>query len=217
MEESITSLPTLRNSDAFKTLGWPTLGQLQLQEEVALNLVPMVKELPTGRKKSARWISQFGKELGPSSTNRDTVGSASGLVGADVASTSIPISLKPEDTVWYEGSTLTEIRPGVFYVPRLSNQVAFYPFILANHVLYIVQITIAALHEIKEGIVDFFLFATSAPFDIAMFGVAFRLYCPPGETAICPESSSARLRRFWKAKLFSAEFDSEKRIGVQYN
>jgi len=39
----------------------------------------------------------------------------------------------------------------------LSNQVAFYPFILTNDVLYIVQITIAALHEIKEGIVDFFL------------------------------------------------------------
>ncbi len=117
-------------------------------------------------------------------------------------------TIRPEDTVEYEGSMLTEIRPGVFYVPKVSNQVAFYPFILADDVLHTFkfQITIAASHEIKEGILDFFsqpVFSSS----VAKFGVAFRLYYPLGETVLCPESSSAMLGRFWKVKLFSAEFD----------
>jgi hypothetical protein len=102
------------------------MARLQLQEEVALNLVQMVKQPPTARRKIARWITQSCNELGPSSTVEDTVGSASASVGADTA--------RPEDTVEYERSTLTEIRPGVFYVPKLSNQVVFYPFILADDI-----------------------------------------------------------------------------------
>ena len=34
---------------------------------------------------------------------------------------------------------------------------------------------------------------------------------PPGNTIVCPEQSADRLGRFWKVKLFSAEFDPKRR------
>jgi hypothetical protein len=111
---------------------------------------------------------------------------------------------------------LTEIRPGVFYVPKMSNQVAFYLFILADDVLHTFkfQITIAPSHEIEEAILDFF----SPPVlrsSVAKFGVAFRFYYLLGEMVLCAESSSAILGRFWKkVKLFSAEFRPSERVVV---
>lgn len=127
------------------------MAQCQLQEEVALNLIPMMKQ-QTG-KETAQWTSQPRNVP----TAPDSMGQGSGSMGADAANALIPVKFKfkPEDVVQYAGSKLETFRPGVFYVPESSHQVAFDSFILADGVLH------------------------NACLKISRDRVAFRLYYPP--------------------------------------
>ena len=181
------------------------MGQCQLQEEVSLDLIPMVKQR-TG-KKAAQWTSQPGN----GSTAPDSMDQCSGSVGADAANAIIPVKFKPEGVVQYAGSKLETFQPGVFYVPESSDQVAFDSFILADGVLLIFQFTSASSYQIKEGIMNIF----SQPTLASMFQGTesrFVFVIPLGETVVCPESDGATLEGFGeRVSLFSAEFDPKKR------
>jgi hypothetical protein len=95
----------------FAGLVFEVMAQLRFREAITLSLhvVPMVKQTRTRRRKTALWVSQSGKRL---------------------VSSPIPITFKPTTTVEYEWSTLSEFRSGVFYVPKLSDQVISDSFIL---------------------------------------------------------------------------------------
>ena len=110
-----------------------SLAQLQLQEEVALNLVPMVKVSDPRSRGNAKWQTQSSSP-------------------ADAANPPFWIQFKPTDTVEYDESTLSGLQAGVLYVPTSSNELAFDSFILIDQVLYIFQFSITALHETNEGI-----------------------------------------------------------------
>ena len=55
----------------------------------------------------------------------------------------------------HEWSTLSEFHSGVFYVPKLSDQVISNSFILTDKVLYIFRFTTAPSPEIEGGLMDF--------------------------------------------------------------
>ncbi len=169
-------------------LVFESLAQHQLQEEVALTLLPMVKVQPLGSRGNAKWHNQSS-------------------IPAGAANPSIPIQFKPAYTDEYQTSTLEEFRAEVFYVPLSPTQVAFDSFILVDQILYIFQFTIAASHEIKEGIMDFFSQETLKD---KLQGVEWRFIfvIRPGWEFICPESNVKKLKPFWdKARLFTAEID----------
>ncbi len=104
-----------RESRIVAGLLFESLAQLQLQEEVALTLFPMVK-VKTPGSRNAKWKNQSSSPAGAAN----------------------PIQFKPTDTVEYNGSTWEEeFQAGVFYIPKSSNQVAFDSFILVGQILYI--------------------------------------------------------------------------------
>lgn len=182
--------PRVQDLTIMTSIVFESLAQLQLQKEVALNLVPMVK-VPAPRGGNAKWEFQPGSR-------------------ADAANTPFPIQFKPMDTVEYDGSKPSRFQAGVFYVPMSSHQVEFDSFILVDQVLYIFQLSIAASHEIKEDIMNFFLQPTLEKLQEAEWRFVFII--PPRSTIVCPESNVAKLKGFWgRTRLFTAEIDIHKR------
>ena len=177
----------VQDSRIMTSIVFESLAQLQLQEGVTLNLVPMV-EVPTPRGGNTKWESQ------PSSR----------------AGAPFPIQFKPADTVEYNESELSGFQPGVFYVPMSSNQVAFDSFVLVDQVLYIFQFSISALHEITEGVTKFFSQPTlKEKLQGAEWHFVFVI--SPGSTIVCSESNVAKLKGFWDmARPFTAEIDVHK-------
>jgi len=174
----------VQDSRIMTSIVFEPLAQLQLQEEVTLNLVPMV-EVPAPQGGNAKWEPQ------PSSR----------------AGAPFPIQFKPADTVEYNKSELSGFQPGVFYVPMSLNQVAFDSFVLVDQVLYIFQFSISALHEITEGVTKFFsqLTLKEKPQGAEWRFIFFIL------TIICSESNIAKLKGFWdRARPFTAEIDVHK-------
>jgi hypothetical protein len=178
-----------------------SMAQLQLQKEVALDLVPMTRQPALGRNK-AKWI------IAPKVTATAASSSIASNV-RDAVNTPILIKFTPEGTEVYTGPTPTNILPNIFYLPKSLNQPAFNFFILADEVLYIFQFSIASEHEINPSIMDFFPHATLKE---ALWRFIFVV--PPDETLELPEPSrdaGEKLKEFWnRATLFTAEFDPSK-------
>jgi len=198
---------TVPESRRVAGIAFESMAQLRFQKEVTVTLVPMVRHLPTGKRRLARWKSQFVDESVPMST--EDSGSA-GAMAAIAAREMLSIRFKPGETIQYQKPKLGPVRSGVFYVPRASNQEAFDSFIVDNGVLYIFQITIADWHTIKGGLMDFY---SQQSLQTILQGKewCFIFVIPPGGVIECPESSDDRLKEFWnKVKLFSVEFAPKK-------
>ena len=166
-----------------------SMGQLQLQRQIALNLVQMVKLPSVNGKKSAQWTSVPAPNL--------------------VSTAPISIHFTPESTVEYEDPLLSEFQPGVYYVPRSSKQVVFHSFIMVDQILYVFQFLIASSYPIASTM-DFF---SQSTLDTMLQGMEWRFVfiIPPGGTILCPQESGARFEGLWeRVRLFSAVFDPEK-------
>jgi len=74
--ELFETVPELR---PVAGIAFEAIGQSQLQKEVALTLVPMVRHTPTGRRRLGLWKSRAIDESEPMSAE----GSSSGPVGVD--------------------------------------------------------------------------------------------------------------------------------------
>jgi len=178
-------------SPFFAGLVFEAMAPLRFRGEIALSLVPMVKQPQTRKRKIALWVSQSGNRLKPSP---------------------IPITLKPNTVVEYEWSTLSEFHTGIFYVPKPSDQVISDYFMLTDKVLYIFRSTTAHSSEIKGRLVDFI---SQPMLDSTLQRLEWHLVfvTPPGNTIACPESSADGLGRFWnKVKLFSVELNHKTTI-----
>jgi len=166
-----------------------SMAQLQLQKEVALDLVPMTRQQGSGNR-LPKWIS---------SSRAPNAG--------DAANTPTPIKFKPKDIVRYD--TLEAIHPDVLYVPNAPNQVGFDSFILHDAILFMFQMTTSPEHPIKLGIMDFLSHET-----LKKAQGHFIFVVPPGGTTECRESTDERFKEFWEkagvVPLFTAEFDPEK-------
>jgi len=108
------------------------------------------------------------------------------------------IKISPTKTVEYRASELKDIQPGIFYVPKLTNEVAFDSFIMANGYFYIFQFSIVSSSSIKPGIVSFFSQPSLPP--KTMWRFVFII--PPGSEITCPQPRDPGLN-----ELFSAELD----------
>jgi hypothetical protein len=180
------------------------MAQLQLQKEVALDLVPMTRQPASGRNK-AKWI------IAPKVTATAASSSIASNV-RDAANTPILIKFTPEGTEVYTGSRPANILPNIFYLPKSVNQPAFDSFILADEVLYIFQFSVASKHDINPSVMDF---SSHATLKEALWRFIFVV--PPDGTLEYPEPSGVageKLKEFWKrVTLFTAEFDPSKHTG----
>lgn len=170
-------------------LVFESFAQVQLQKKVTLNLVPMVKVLVPGRGND-KWESQSSEDAGK---------------------LCLKIKFIPEETIEYNATELKAIKAGAFYVPMSSKQVAFDSFMLVGQVLYFFQFSIAASHDIKEGIMKF-LSQTRLKETFQRAEWRFVFIIPSGSTMFCPESNVTKMKEFWdRANLFTAEIETSKR------
>jgi hypothetical protein len=72
----------------------------------------------------------------------------------------------------------------VFYLPEMTNQVAFHAFILLNGILYLFQFTIGNHHDFKPAVKKFFATCTGIP-PLEKWQVVFVI--PPNHTLIVPQ------------------------------
>jgi len=187
-------------------LAFESIVQPQLQKEVALTLVPMVRQPPTTKWRSAQRKSQFVQDLVPMSTEDLS------SVGA-IAANGFPIDFKPHNTIQFPSPTPSEVSSGIYYVPESPDQVGFDSFIVEKGVLYIFQFTVVASHPIKGGLMDFFSFHKILE-DKEWY---FIFVIPPGGEVVCSESGDERLKEVWKdVKFFTAEVDPKKKTRVAH-
>lgn len=146
-------------------LVFKSLARSMLQRRVALKLVPIQKR-SLGPGKEMRWVSICEDQMSHTTRAPDADSkwknevstsanqSSTGPVGAH---SSITVDFSPREIVEYEDEEITiqqEEIEGVFFVPKLTNQIVFDSFIVFDGVLYIFQFTIATEHNIKQGLMS---------------------------------------------------------------
>jgi hypothetical protein len=149
-----TYTASVRGTRGFAALLFESLAQSKLRETVALKLIPIVKRASDEGESTNSGQGRKRKVLPRWHSNH--------MADSSLQPGQCLINLEPSRVAEYPGSKLDNITPGIFYVPELTNQVAFDSFIMDAEYLYILQFTIGTVHSIKKGIVPFF-FAVRAP------------------------------------------------------
>jgi len=105
----------------------------RFREVITLDLFPMTVKRGGTKKRSPQWKSTHSH-----GTAQPT------------------IEIHPVDVNVYSKPGPKTIEQDVYYVPESKTQVAFDSFIMTNKALYLFQVTLASIHEIKPGILPFF-------------------------------------------------------------
>jgi len=161
-----------RDSRAVAGIAFEAAGQVRLQDGIDLELLPMV---PRSREDILlQWYSSHNllhdAELEP---HRQ--------IALRCAFT---IQVCPSRIIGYGDDVALSIESDVFYLPKITNQVAFDAFILLNGILYLFQFTITESHDIKPGLKDFLTTCLNIP-NIENWRFIFVI--PPNQTLICPQ------------------------------
>ena len=166
-----------RDSRAVAGIAFEAAGQVRLQDGMDLELLPMV-HLPQSREGTLpQWYSSHlllrNAELEPHRQN--------------ALRCAFTIQVLPSRIIEYGDDVALSIESDVFYLPKITNQVAFDAFILLNGILYLFQFTIAeSLHDIKPGLKDF-KFLTTCLNIPNIENWQFIFVIPPNQTLICPQ------------------------------
>jgi hypothetical protein len=170
-----------RVPDSRATAGifFEAIAQRQFQENILLELVPMVK-LGQGRKKTLpQWYSSHVFLSNPAlETSRQ-----------QALQQCVIIDTKPFRTEEFTEDGPASIEPNVLYIPEAMNHAALDSFILINGLLIIFQFTIGLKHGIKP--LRFFGQYPTLP---AMSMWRFVFVIPPNLRVVCPQQWSLDLR-----------------------
>ncbi|KAI0297907.1 hypothetical protein BC826DRAFT_967494 [Russula brevipes] len=202
-------LASVMPSRQMAGLVFESLAQSMLQRRVALKLVPL-QERFLGPGKEMRWVSTYEDQMSRTTRAPDAdskwknEGStanqrSTGPVGAY---SSITVDFSPREIVEYEETTIQQEEiEGVFFIPKLTNQVAFDPFIVFDGVL--------TQHQARLDILAFKANASRpTPTEDEM---VFRLVIPSGNTLSCPQPHDRGFTEFLKdVRLFSAQLELDK-------
>ena len=161
------------DSRALAGIAFEAAGQAMLQDGIDLTLVPMV-HLPKSSDRRPQWHSSHV-------LLRDV---ALEKLRKGALKQPINIQVRPDGIFEYTDNGPLSIEPNVFYVPSISNQVAFDAFILLNGIIYLFQFTIGEHHDIKPGLKDFLNTCSDIP---AVENWRFVFIVPPNHTLICPQ------------------------------
>ena len=145
-------------------------GQVRLQGGTDLELLPMV-HLPRSREDSPpQWYSSHlllrNAELEHLRQN--------------ALRCALTIQVHPSRIIEYGDDGPLSIESDVFYLPQITNQVAFDAFILLNGILYLFQFTIAEKPRLKN-------FLVTCPNIPNIENWRFIFVIPPNQTLICPQ------------------------------
>jgi len=155
-------------------IAFEAAGQVRLQDGMDLELLPMV-HLPRGWEDFLpQWYSSHlllhNAELE--------------CLRQNALRRVLTIQVRPSRIIEYGDDGPLSIESNVLYLPGITNQVAFDPFILLNGILYLFRFTIAESHDIKPGLKDFLMTCPNIP-DIENWRFVFVI--PPKQILICPQ------------------------------
>ncbi len=173
-----------RDSRAVAGIAFEAVCQAKLQDYMDLELLPMVHLPPSRDNSLPQWYWYSSLLLLRNDVlerlRRDALGRA------------LTIQVRPSRIIEYADDGPLSIESGVFYLPEITNQVAFDAFILLNGILYLFQFTIAESHDIKPGLKDFLTTCPNIP-DIENWRIVFVI--PPNQILICPQPRLLDIRR----------------------
>jgi hypothetical protein len=144
-----------------------------VQDGMDLQLVPMCHHPVTKRSPLPPWHSSHVLQKPPLEQRRQIA----------LANT-LSLQVRPSIVVEYTDDGPLSIQPNVFYLPEMSNQVAFDAFILLNGILYLLQFTIGDHHDCKPGLKDFLTTCIGIP-PMEHWRLVFLI--PPNHTLIVPQ------------------------------
>ncbi len=162
------------DSRALAGVAFEAAGQAMLQDETDLVLVPMVHLASEMGDRRPQWYS----------SHIPLCDAALEQLRKGVLRKTLNIQVRPDRIFEYTDNGLLSIEPNVFYLPAISNQVAFNAFILLNGILYLFQFTIGEHHDIKPDLKDFFATCSGIP-TMKNWRIVFII--PPNHTLICPQ------------------------------
>ena len=134
-----------RDCRALAGVAFEAAGQAMLQDGIGLALVPMVHLPSKTNDRRPQWHSSHV-------LLRDA---ALERLRQNVLRKILNIQVRPDRIFEYTDNGPLSIEQNVFYLPSLSNQVAFDAFILLNGFIYLLQFAISEHHDIKLGLKDF--------------------------------------------------------------
>ncbi|KAI0301474.1 hypothetical protein BC826DRAFT_1183413 [Russula brevipes] len=204
--EQIQLIDWLARKKPMAGLVFEALAQSVFQRRVILKLVPMQKR-SSGPGSTIRWVSTHeGQSL------HTTKGSDADMDRTE-AHSSIIVKFSPRKTVEHKGATIHQEQEieGVFFVPKSTNQATFDSFIVSDGFLYIFRFSIAAEHDIDQGLVSFFsrqALLDRLPPKTRWY---FIFVIPSGNSISCPQPRDRELAEFLKdVRLFSAQLRLDK-------
>ncbi|KAF8809620.1 hypothetical protein BYT27DRAFT_7093757 [Phlegmacium glaucopus] len=151
-------------------------GQQLLQENIMLDMVPMVqlRSVPTGKPQlNSSHIFLVNPEL--EASRQAALGRMSRL------------DVKPTRVV-ESGGTPPSVEEGIYYLPKKTNQVAIDSFIVSGGSLYLFQFTIGEHHDVKAGLKTFLEACPGIP---AEDNWCFVFIIPTDQTVMCPQLPDA--------------------------
>ena len=163
---------TTRDSRAVAGIAFEAVGHFRLHDGMSLELLPMV-HLPRSREDSLpQWYSShlLLRNAGLEPLRQNALRCA------------FTIEVRPSETIEYGDDSPLSIESDAFYVPQITNQVAFDAFILLNGILYLIQFTVAESYDIKPGLKDFLTTCSNIP-NIENWRFVFVIQ--PNQTLIC--------------------------------
>jgi len=176
------------DSRALAGIAFEAAGQAMLQDGMDLQLVPMWHHPATKRIPLPPWHSshvlQHVAQL--EQLRQNALGKT------------LSLEVRPSRILEYTDNGPLSIEANVFYLPEMSNQVAFDAFILLNGILYLFQFTIGDHHDFKPGLKNFFATCNGIP---AMEHWRLVFLIPPNHTLVAPQPWFLDIRaiRFYSA------------------
>jgi hypothetical protein len=117
--------------------------QRRFQDRIAIECVPMVH------------LDDGGRNLGHSGY-RSLQHEELEEIRLDALGDTVALNVRPSDTYEYSDDDLRTLDPlpDVYYIPRITNEVALDSFIWHDGFLYLFQFTVDQRHGIKDGILE---------------------------------------------------------------
>ena len=136
---------SLASSKALSGILFENICHHQFQRRIHIDYVPMVWLEDSKRRGNPQWHSSHYAIAESEQLERQRLGALGRLETLDVS---------PSDCIEYDGCKPFSLQENIYYIPMISNEVAFDSFICYDGHLYIFQFTVSKNHDIKKGLIS---------------------------------------------------------------
>ena len=134
---------SMPSSKALSGVLFESICHWQFQRRIHIDYVPMVRLEDSNRRGNPQWHSSHHAIAGGLERQRQ-----------DALDSLDTLDVSPSGCTEYDGSTPFSLQENIYYIPMISNEVAFDSFICHDGHLFIFQFTVSKNHDIKKGFIS---------------------------------------------------------------